>query len=179
MGRKGLGEFETAVLLAIVRLQGRGYGARVADEIERRSGKPVSFGAVYATLDRLQKKGLISSELGDPTPERGGKPKRFYRIEAPGERALCDAREMSERMWAGVPRSRPQHEQGWITLGQRCEPPSFGRAYCTKSVPQLQTQQSLRACVFCARCAVNPRSCHLPIVAMPSIRALCQRTGAT
>lgn len=103
MGRKGLGEFETAVLLAIVRLQGRGYGARVADEIERRSGKPVSFGAVYATLDRLQKKGLISSELGDPTPERGGKPKRFYRIEAPGERALCDAREMSERMWAGVP----------------------------------------------------------------------------
>jgi PadR family transcriptional regulator len=103
MGRKGLGEFETAVLLAIVRLQGRGYGVSIADEIERRGGKPVSFGAVYATLDRLQRKGLISSELGEPTPERGGKPKRFYRIEAEGERALREAQAWSERMWAGVP----------------------------------------------------------------------------
>jgi len=102
MGRKGLGEFETSVLLAIVSLQGRGYGVSIADEIERRTGKRVSFGAVYATLDRLQKKGLISSELGEPTPERGGKPKRFYRIEAPGERALREAQTAVERMWAGV-----------------------------------------------------------------------------
>jgi DNA-binding PadR family transcriptional regulator len=103
MGRKGLGEFETSVLLAIARLQGRGYGVSIADEIERRIGKPVSFGAVYATLDRLQKKGLISSELGGPTRERGGKPKRFYRIEAPGERALGEAQAVSARIWAGVP----------------------------------------------------------------------------
>jgi len=103
MGRKGLGEFETAVLLAIIRLRGRGYGESIADEIERSRGKPVSFGAVYATLDRLQKKGLISSELGDPTPERGGKPKRFYRIKAPGERALREAQAIAERIWAGVP----------------------------------------------------------------------------
>jgi PadR family transcriptional regulator PadR len=102
MGRKGLGEFETSVLLAIVRLQGRGYGVSIADEIERRSGKPVSFGAVYATLDRLQKKGLISSELGEATPERGGKPKRFYRIRADGERALQEAQAMAQRMWSGV-----------------------------------------------------------------------------
>jgi|SRR5271163_3915099 len=103
MGRKGLGEFETAVLLAIVRLQGRGYGVGIADEIARRTGRLVSFGAVYATLDRLQKKGLISSELGKPSTERGGKPKRFYRIEAPGERALLEARALTEQMWAGVP----------------------------------------------------------------------------
>jgi PadR family transcriptional regulator, regulatory protein PadR len=103
MGKQGLGEFGTSVLLAIVSLQGRGYGVSIADEIERRTGKPVSFGAVYATLDRLQKKGLISSDLGNPTPERGGKPKRFYRIEAPGERALREAQALSERMWAGVP----------------------------------------------------------------------------
>ena len=103
MARKGLGEFETAVLLVIVHLQGRGYGVSIADEIERRSGRPVSFGAVYATLDRLQKKGLISSELGEPAPERGGKPKRFYRIEAPGERALVEAQALAERMWAGMP----------------------------------------------------------------------------
>ena len=102
MGKKGLGEFETSVLLAIVSLQGRGYGVTIADEIERRTGKSVSFGAVYATLDRLQKKGLISSELGKPTPERGGKPKGFYRIEAPGERALPEAQTAVERMWAGV-----------------------------------------------------------------------------
>ena len=103
MGRKGLGEFETAVLLAIVHLRGRGYGVSIADEIERRTGRPPSFGAVYATLDRLQKKGLITSDLGEPTPERGGKPKRFYRIEAPGERALLEAQAITERMWMGVP----------------------------------------------------------------------------
>ena len=103
MGKQRLGEFETAVLLAIVHLRGRGYGVTIADEIERRTGKPVSFGAVYATLDRLQKKGLITSELGEPTPERGGKPKRFYRIEAPGELALAEAQTVAERMWAGVP----------------------------------------------------------------------------
>jgi DNA-binding PadR family transcriptional regulator len=103
MARHRLGEFETSVLLAVVKLQGRGYGVSIADEIERRAGKPVSFGAVYATLDRLQKKGLISSELGRPSPERGGKPKRFYRIEAPGERALLEARALAEQMWAGVP----------------------------------------------------------------------------
>jgi len=103
MGRHRLGEFETAVLLAIVHLRGLGYGVSIADEIERRAGKPVSFGAVYATLDRLQKKGLISSKLGEPTPERGGKPKRCYRIEAPGEQALGEAQAVAERMWAGVP----------------------------------------------------------------------------
>jgi DNA-binding PadR family transcriptional regulator len=103
MGRKGLGEFETSVLLAIVGLQGRGYGVSIADEIERRTGRPISFGAVYATLDRLQKKGLISSELGEPTPERGGKPKRLYQIRAPGERALREAQTWAERIWAGVP----------------------------------------------------------------------------
>jgi len=80
MGRKGLGEFETAVLLAIIRLRGRGYGVSIADEIERSRG-----------------------ELGDPTPERGGKPKRFYRIKAPGERALREAQAIAERIWAGVP----------------------------------------------------------------------------
>jgi DNA-binding PadR family transcriptional regulator len=74
----------------------------IADEIERRTRKSVSFGAVYATLDRLQKKGLISSELGEPTPERGGKPKRFYRIEAPGERALLEAQKVTQWMWAGL-----------------------------------------------------------------------------
>jgi PadR family transcriptional regulator PadR len=103
MSRRGLGEFETSVLLAIYCLQGRGYGVSIADDIERRTGKPVSFGAVYATLDRLEKKGLIGSALGEPRPERGGKPKRLYRIKAPGERALREAQSTTERMWAGVP----------------------------------------------------------------------------
>src|SRR5258708_28563914 len=102
MGRQRLGAFETAVLLAIIHLRGRGYGVSIADEIERRAGKPVSFGAVYATLDRLRKKGLISSELGEPTPERGGKPKRFFRIEAPGECALHETRAVADRLWDGV-----------------------------------------------------------------------------
>ena len=102
MGKHRLGEFETAVLLAIVHLRGRGYGVSIADEIEGRTGKPVSFGAVYATLDRLQKKGLITSELGEPTPERGGKPKRFYQLKGAGEDALREGQAMAHRMWAGV-----------------------------------------------------------------------------
>jgi PadR family transcriptional regulator PadR len=103
MGQRKLGEFERRVLLAVIHLQGRGYGVSITGEIARRTGEPVSFGAVYATLDRLQKKGLITSELGEPTPERGGKPKRFYRVEAPGNRALLDAEAASERMREGFP----------------------------------------------------------------------------
>jgi len=62
----------------------------------------VTLGAIYVTLDRLEKKGLVTSRLGDPTPQRGGRPKRMYRIEAPGVIALAAAREAGERMWAGA-----------------------------------------------------------------------------
>jgi PadR family transcriptional regulator, regulatory protein PadR len=100
LGRHGLGEFERHVLLAIGHQGGQAYAVSIIDEIHRRTGKRVSLGAVYATVDRLAKKGFVSSELGEPTPERGGKRKRFYRIEARGERALSQTRELDQQMWA-------------------------------------------------------------------------------
>lgn len=98
MERLGTGERD--VLLAILHLRGQGYAVSVADEIERRIGRKVSLGAIYVTLDRLQRKGFISSKMGDATPERGGKRKRLYQIDALGERALEATRASDERMWA-------------------------------------------------------------------------------
>lgn len=103
VGRTGLGEFERRVLLTIHHLQGQGYAVSIADDLERRSGKPVTLGAVYATVDRLEKKGLVLSRLGEATPERGGKAKRFYQLKAPGLVALSEAREADARMWADAP----------------------------------------------------------------------------
>jgi PadR family transcriptional regulator PadR len=83
-------------------LQGQGYAVSIADEISRRWQKPVSLGAIYGTTDRLEKKGFITSKLGDPTPERGGKPKRLYHITGVGEDALSELRERDNRLWSGI-----------------------------------------------------------------------------
>jgi PadR family transcriptional regulator PadR len=102
MTQKRQGEFELAVLRAIANLGGNGYGVTIADKTGEFVGRDVSLGAVYATADRLQRKGFISSELGEATPERGGKPKRYYKIEAPGQRALDEGRAAAQRLW-GAP----------------------------------------------------------------------------
>lgn len=137
MGRKGLGEFETAVLLAIVHLHGRGYGVRIADEIERRSGRPVSFGAVYATLDRLQKKGLIKSELGDPTRREEGSRSGFIGSKLPVS-VLCEKlRQWSSGCGPGCHRSGKRHEQA--AFADYSFPSSrilVGRACCAESLYQ-------------------------------------------
>ena len=104
MGRLGMGDFERAVLLAIMHLRGEGYAVSSGDEIERRTGRRVSLGAIYATVDRLEKKGFVTSTLGEATEERGGKRKRLYKILAPGRRALNDAMVIAEKMWAPIPR---------------------------------------------------------------------------
>ncbi|HEY7450655.1 MAG TPA: helix-turn-helix transcriptional regulator, partial [Vicinamibacterales bacterium] len=67
-------------MLALVRLNDHAYGVSVRQEIEKRTGRDVSIGAIYATLDRLEAKGYVTSRLGDPTPERGGRSKRFFRV---------------------------------------------------------------------------------------------------
>jgi PadR family transcriptional regulator, regulatory protein PadR len=108
MVRYGMGRLEEAVLLAVVRLGAKGYGVTIRRDVnERLDGGERSFGAIYATLERLEGKGFISSKLGDPTPERGGKPKRFYKIEAPGVNALAHARADTTNMWAGFPARAP------------------------------------------------------------------------
>lgn len=97
-----LGEFEHIVLLALVRLRDRAYGMRVRQEIEKRTGRDVSIGAVYATLDRLESKGYVSSWLGEPTTERGGRAKRFFQLEAPGLAALSTTEKVLRRMRRGI-----------------------------------------------------------------------------
>ena len=86
--RDYLGEFEHVVILALLRLGDRAYGVTVRQEIEGRINRDVSIGAIYATLDRLEAKGYVKSELGDPTPERGGRSKRFFRVSAKGVAAV-------------------------------------------------------------------------------------------
>jgi PadR family transcriptional regulator PadR len=86
--REYLGEFEHIVLLAVLRLGDQAYGVTIRREIEARTRRDVSIGAIYATLDRLEAKKLVQSRLGDPTPERGGRSKRFFRVTAQGVSAV-------------------------------------------------------------------------------------------
>jgi DNA-binding PadR family transcriptional regulator len=89
MGKRDyLGEFELIVILAVLRLGDEAYGVTVRREIETRTGRDVSIGAVYATLDRLEAKGCVRSELGGPTAERGGRSKRFFRVTGKGVAAV-------------------------------------------------------------------------------------------
>jgi len=97
-----LGEFEQLVLLAVVRLADGAYGVPIRREIEKRAGRPVTVGALYSTLDRLEAKGFLTSWFADPTPERGGRSRRYFRVEPAGLDALARAKEMFDRMWKGV-----------------------------------------------------------------------------
>lgn len=99
-----LGEFEQIVLLAVWRLDHDGYGVRIRQEIEARTGRPVTIGAVYATLERLARKGCVKPVMGEPTAARGGRAKRYYQITRTGTAALEDARRQLARMWQGLRR---------------------------------------------------------------------------
>jgi DNA-binding PadR family transcriptional regulator len=91
----------TTAVIAAVRLRENAYGVTIRREIAERTGRDVSFGAVYTTLERLQTKGYVSSRMGEPTPERGGRAKRFFRIEAPGITALNRSRQLVACMTEG------------------------------------------------------------------------------
>jgi DNA-binding PadR family transcriptional regulator len=97
-----LGSLEHIVLLALVRLGPNAYGMTVRRQIEQRTGRNVSIGAVYTTLERLEAKGYVSSFVGEPTAERGGRAKRYFRIEADGERALRGSQQAMQQMTAGL-----------------------------------------------------------------------------
>ncbi len=97
-----LGEFEQIVLLALLRLRDQAYGMRIRQEIEERTDRSVSIGAIYATLDRMQAKGYVSSWLADPTAERGGRAKRFFKIETAGATALQRSQDALNRMLKGI-----------------------------------------------------------------------------
>jgi PadR family transcriptional regulator, regulatory protein PadR len=100
--REALGEFEQMVLLAIVQLSDDVYGVPIVDEIQRRTGRSVSPAAVYVTLRRLEQKGLLSSSMSDPTPERGGKARRCVTVTPSGLESLRESRRVLDRMWKGL-----------------------------------------------------------------------------
>jgi PadR family transcriptional regulator PadR len=97
-----LGEFEQIVLLAIMRLGENAYGVTLRREIRARTGRHPSPGALYTTVDRLEDKGLVSSRFGDPTPLRGGRAKRFFKVTAKGIAAVARAQRSYRRLLDGL-----------------------------------------------------------------------------
>ena len=102
--REFLGGFELLVLLALIRLGDEAYGVPISEAIEENSGREVALGSVYLTLERLQNKGLVSSELGEPTAVRGGRAKTYFRITARGLREVRHAQSTLIKLWQNVPR---------------------------------------------------------------------------
>jgi len=101
-----LGQFEQIVLTAVLSLGDNAYGVTVHDRAQNLSRpRKISLGAVYATLDRLEDKGLISSWLSEPTAERGGRSRRHYRLEKPGEQALRESAGMAQRIIESIAQS--------------------------------------------------------------------------
>ena len=96
-----LGEFEHVVLLALMRLGQDAYGTTIRREIESNTGRSVSVGALYTALERLERRGLVGTRIGDPSPERGGRARRYYRLEAAGQETLEHSRSVLLQMWKG------------------------------------------------------------------------------
>lgn len=103
MGRQLLTDFELMILLAALRLGDEAYGVRIARQIEEIGGRRVLLGAAYAALDRLESNGLVSSTIGNPTSERGGRARRYFRVTPRGLRAVRDTRDAFVALWQGVP----------------------------------------------------------------------------
>lgn len=98
-----IGDFELIVMLVLLRLGDNAYGVPISREIEQRCCREVALGSVYATLERLQQKGLVSSELGEPTAERGGRAKRYFRLTRKGLREVRETKNALVRLWTGLP----------------------------------------------------------------------------
>jgi len=101
--RSYLGEFELMILLTVIHLGDEAYGVPISRELEAYRGRDVSVGSVYAALERLEAKGLVASILGNPTPERGGKAKRYFRVTREGLRQIRDTRQVLKKMWRILP----------------------------------------------------------------------------
>jgi PadR family transcriptional regulator, regulatory protein PadR len=103
MARQLLTDFELMILLAILRIGKDAYGVPIAQEIETTGDRPVLLPAVYAALDRLERRRLVVSSVGDPTPERGGRAKRFFRVTPAGLQAVRQTQRSLVALWTGVP----------------------------------------------------------------------------
>lgn len=127
MGR-ALGEFEQLILFALVELEDVAYGASIGREIERRTGRQVSAGAIYTALDRLLTRSFVTAEVGEPTAERGGRRRKYYRLEPAGaielSRSLDVIRSMSEGLVTKLEAVAGRGETMgiWVQLRQKLAP---------------------------------------------------------
>jgi DNA-binding PadR family transcriptional regulator len=101
--RSFLGEFELMVLLTLIRLDDEAYGVPISRELEQHLGREVALGSVYASLERLEEKGLVASRLGEPTADRGGRAKRYFRVTEDGLRTIRATQRALVSLWKGLP----------------------------------------------------------------------------
>jgi PadR family transcriptional regulator PadR len=101
-----LGEFELLVMLVLIRLGENAYGVPISREIEIQTGREAALGSVYATLERLQEKGLVSSYLGDSTPERGGRARRYFSATRKGLQRVHETRQALTSLWRTLPQPK-------------------------------------------------------------------------
>ncbi len=99
-----LGEFEQLLLFALLRVGDDAYGVTIRQEIARRTGRDIAAGAIYTALERLEARGYVHSWMGEPTPERGGKRKKYYQLLPAGQQALSRSYENLQRMARGIAR---------------------------------------------------------------------------
>lgn len=97
-----LGEFEQLILFSLLQLGDHAYGVAIRESIEERTGRAVSSGAIYTTLGRLEERGLVVSRLGEPTPGRAGRPRKYYTLHPAGARALMDSHRTMQAMARGL-----------------------------------------------------------------------------
>ena len=103
MAARLLTDFELMVMLAVLRVRDEAYGVPIAREIEEIGGRAVTLAAVYLALDRLRQHGLVSVRLGEATPERGGRAKRYFKVTPAGIRALKGTQKAFMSLWRGIP----------------------------------------------------------------------------
>lgn len=106
------GRWDLDVLAAVARLRGNAYGVSIMDEVSKRNKKEVAYGSIHVTLDRLKDQGFLTAKMGDPTPQRGGRRKRFYEITGKGESALAEARTLHKRRFGGLGWLKPAVGEG-------------------------------------------------------------------
>lgn len=111
--QKYLGEFEQVILLAVMRLGSDAYGKTVRELLAEQLNRDVTVGALYATLERLEAKGMISSSMGEPTKERGGRAKKYFKVTAKGQQALKRSKDALTTLWQGLSLRDVGHRSAW------------------------------------------------------------------
>jgi len=122
MGRNYLGEFELIVLLVLIHLGDKGYGVSISKELTKQTGREAALGSVYAALERLEQKDYVVSNLADPTPERGGRAKRYFAMTKKGKAAVRMTKTTLTKLWQGIPEMRGEmHEVRTKTIGRSAD----------------------------------------------------------